>query len=262
MTDVKSKNPYELLGNDDSDREPAAPTKAIEKTLPRSTKKGPGDGAISSERGGRGGRRGGFSGSEAAYNDRNAGSQANRGKPVDDSRDDRPRRGRGGGRGGRGATFRDNRDDRHNKGLPNDHVKQAEQSWGGPTGGAEWDDEKAGESIAKADAKDPDAEGGDAAEPEPEDNSKSYDDYMAEQAAKRLNLGTGLAARKPNEGSKVDKKWAQAKAITREGQEDAYIAPQNQKQTRQRERKEKQVVDIDHDRDAGDVGVFGDADGE
>ena len=59
----------------------------------------------------------------SAFREGNTGSQANRGKPVDDNiREDRhPRRGgagRGGQRGGRGGTFREPRDDRHSRGVP------------------------------------------------------------------------------------------------------------------------------------------------
>ncbi len=150
-----------------------------------------------------------------------------------------------------------------------DHAKQADQSWGAPTGGSEWDDEKAGEAIAKAEEK---AEGFDAVveppvdadgnklttteeavplaalitEPEPEDNSKSYADYLAEQAEKKLQLGSGvLEARKPNEGSKQDKKWAQAKPLKKDDEEDAYIAGKGEKAKRERQKKEKNVVDVD-----------------
>ena len=84
------------------------------------------------------------------------------------------------------------------------------------------------------------------AEPEPEDNSKSYDDYLAEQAEKKLNLGSNLQARKPNEGSKVDKRWAQAKALSKDDAEEEYISAKAGKNARQRERKTKETVDIDH----------------
>jgi plasminogen activator inhibitor 1 RNA-binding protein len=150
-----------------------------------------------------------------------------------------------------------------------DHAKQADQSWGAPTGGSEWDDEKAGEAIAKAEEKSEgfdtvveppvDADGNKLTtteeavplaalitEPEPEDNSKSYADYLAEQAEKKLQLGSGvLEARKPNEGSKQDKKWAQAKPLKKDDEEDAYIAGKGEKAKRERQKKEKNVVDVD-----------------
>ena len=152
-----------------------------------------------------------------------------------------------------------------------DHVKQADQSWGAPTGGSEWEDERAGEAIAKAEEKEgfdtnvdapvdgegkhPDTEttnvdGAAAApesqEPEPEDNSRSYADYLAEQAEKKLKLGSGqFEARKPNEGVKVDKKWSQAKALNRDEEEDSYMAGKGEKVKRERQRKEKTRLDVD-----------------
>lgn len=186
-----------------------------------------------------------------------------------------------------------------------DHVKQADQSWGAPTGPSEWNDEKVGEDIAQAekaaetpgtgwdnsDAKadpgsgwdnsdaagagggwdasdaadaagaagfvDPDSkpnEGGaahgntDSTQPEaePQDNSKSYAEYLAEQAEKKLKLGgETLQARKPNEGSKHDKKWAEAKAFAKDEEDDEYIAGKGAKEKRERQRKEKNLLDVD-----------------
>ena len=184
--------------------------------------------------------------------------------------------------------------------MCSDHVKQADQSWGAPTGTSEWNDEKVGEDIAQAekaaetsgtgwdnsDAKadagggwdnsdaagagggwdasdaagvvDPDSKpnesGGaahgntDSAQPEaePEDNSKSYADYLAEQAEKKLKLGGDtLQARKPNEGSKHDKKWAEAKAFAKDEEDNEYIAGKGGKEKRERQRKEKTLLDVD-----------------
>lgn len=144
--------------------------------------------------------------------------------------------------------------------MYSDSEKQAGHGWGATDGQAELADEQAGESIAKADEKEAlVGDGADApvnadgekleplpaAEPEPEDNSISYADYLAQQAEKKLNLGTGIPeARKPNEGSKEDKKWANAKALAKE-EEEAFIAGSGGKAKRERERKQKQVVEID-----------------
>jgi len=287
MSGVVSKNLYELLGNDheeDSDKEPEPPTKVVDKPLARTTKRNAPDpgaaprGGASGERGGRGGRQGeSASGNERAFRDRAAGSVNNRGKPVDDglrqdrhsdrlgggrvqrggAYDGRGGRGGAGGRGGRGG-----RDDRHSRSNHADTEKQTAQGWGAQKGDSEWNDEKAGEAIAKAEEKEGgfdtavdtpvDAEGNHpaaddaAAEQEPEDKSKSYAEWLAEQAEKKLQLGSTLEARKPNEGSsKQDKKWAQAKELKRED-EDAYIEGQGGKTKREKERKQKNLVDIDH----------------
>lgn len=95
------------------------------------------------------------------------------------------------------------------------------------------------------DAAPADGAGEPAAEAEPEDNSISYNDYLAQLAEKKLALGGGVPeARKPNEGSKQDKKWANAKVISKEEEED-FVAGSGGKAKRERERKQKQLLDID-----------------
>lgn len=258
-TNVVSKNLYELLGNthdEDSDKEPEPPVKVIDKTPARTTKRNaPGEAPAHkapSAADARGPRRGGYGGNDGAFRDRNAGRTNNQGKPTEDgnTRSDRPRAAgtyEGRGRGGRGAA---RNFDRHSRGVGGESEKQANHGWGAPEGGAELADEQAGEAIAKADEKDAltgDAEGGaeivDAAEPEPEDNSISYAEYLAQQAEKKLNLGV-LEVRKPNEG-KLDKKWANAKAVTKEEEED-FVAGSGGKAKRDRgDRSKKVVLDID-----------------
>ena len=153
-------------------------------------------------------------------------------------------------------------------------MKQTDQSWGAPTAEAEWGDEKAGEAIAQAEASEgfdarvpppldedmgtPAETGGAAAgpngtgaafaepEPEPEDNSRSYADYLAEQMAKKANLSALPPGRKPNEGSKADKKWAGAKPLSKDDEDEDYIAGKGGKAGRTRERKTKETVEIDH----------------
>src|SRR5436190_5719999 len=104
-----------------------------------------------------------------------------------------------------------------------DTNKQVEQGWGAPTGESNWKDEQAGEAIAQKEEKETGAASEDNVveddaidkEAEPEDKSKSYAEYLAElQENKQPDLGI-KEARKPNEGSKPDKKWAQAKELKR-----------------------------------------------
>ncbi|KAH0544942.1 hypothetical protein GP486_008481, partial [Trichoglossum hirsutum] len=253
---------------EDSDREPQAPTKAVEKTLPRSIGRKapePAPSAPSALRG-RGGRRGGFSGNEEAFRDRAAGSTNNRVRNTEDGqRQERHPDRVGGGRGGhdyRGRTGRRGRggqvirDDRHSRTAVVDTEKQISQGWGAQKGDAEWNDEQAGEAIAKAEesaegeaataeASTSKEESAAVAEPEPEDNTKSYGEYLAEQAEKRLHVGGTPPARKPNEGSKQDKKWAKAKELKKDEDDDAYIAGAGGKAKRERQRKEKAVLEID-----------------
>ena len=158
-----------------------------------------------------------------------------------------------------------------------DHAKQADLSWGAPSGNAEFADEKAGEAIAKAEEKDEGAAGGwdsgtqemaepaapvdaDGAapagsaatdppaapveEPEPEDNSRSYADYLAEQAEKKMKLDGVPTARKPNEGTKPKKEWENAKPMSKD-EEAEYFAGKSEKARREKQRKEKNTLDVD-----------------
>lgn len=150
-------------------------------------------------------------------------------------------------------------------------------SWGANTGEAELADENAGEAIAKTEEasgwgtgaegtgefnaseenpafKDSAApvdgvvgNGFDEAEPEPEDNHKSYNDYLAEKEAKRMaDLSLGAKeARAPNEGQKENKKWAKAKPLEKE-EEAAFFEGKEAKAKRERERKTKERIDIDY----------------
>lgn len=245
MTDIVSKNLYELLGNDpdqDSDKEPEPPVKVIDKTPARTTKRNAPSEAPAPKPhagSGRGARQ--YQGNEGAFRDRNAGSASNRSKPTEDGRASGTYGGRGRGRGGP-RNF-----DRHSRGVGGDSEKQAAHGWGATEGNAELNDEQAGDAIAKSEQKEAltgDGEGAEAeAEAEPEDTSISYADYLSQQAEKKLNLGT-LAVRQPNEGSKQDKKWASAKPIAKDEEED-FVAGTGGKAKRERERKQKQVVEID-----------------
>lgn len=82
------------------------------------------------------------------------------------------------------------------------------------------------------------------AEAEPEDNTKSYEQYLAEQLEKKAALNAGpLEPRKANEGS--SKKFPEGKAFARSEADEAFIAASAGKKQRERERKTKDVVDID-----------------
>jgi plasminogen activator inhibitor 1 RNA-binding protein len=141
-----------------------------------------------------------------------------------------------------------------------EHDKQAAHGWGEETGNGELADEVAGSEIAKAEAKNepegftpdtsgadpafgngPDAPTGDADIPEPEDNTKSYTDYLAEQAEKRAAIGGDLAIRKANEGSK--QQFPEGKAVNRNTED--YFAGSGGKQSRQKENKSKNLLTMD-----------------
>lgn len=120
-------------------------------------------------------------------------------------------------------------------------AKQTAQGWGSNEGNAELKDEQAGEAIAQGERADADAEGAEPAEPE--DKSVSYADYLAQQAEKKLALGGSLQVREANEGSKLDKKWAGAKAL--DNDEEEFMPGTYGKKQRERERKVKQTIDFD-----------------
>lgn len=121
-----------------------------------------------------------------------------------------------------------------------------EKHAGGNTEGeAEKRDEEAGEAIAKTDEKVAATE--DATpeeEAEPEEKLVSYDEYLAQQAEKKLAIETDLSVRQANEGTKSNKQWAAAKPLVKEEDEE-FIASAGGKAKRERERKVKQVVEID-----------------
>jgi len=250
MADVRSKNLYELLGNDpdlDSDREPEPPTRAVDKSATRLGKRdapkeaplAPRGGASSVTRG-RGGRGGG---NEEAFRDRQAGSYSNRARPVDENKESQRRGIRA--RDDRGGRVRN---DRHSRTGHTDTNKQVEQGWGAKAGDATWTDEKAAEAIAKIDETEPQppvAEGEVAEAQEPADKTKSFADYLAEQETKR-NIELGIKeARAPNEGMRGDKKWKSAKELKRDDDEDAYIRGRESASKRERQRKEKNFLDVD-----------------
>ncbi|KAL2813504.1 Stm1-domain-containing protein [Aspergillus cavernicola] len=240
MADVRSKNLYELLGNDpelDPNRVPEPPTKALDKPAPRHGKRdAPKEAPVRSteeapRRAGRGG------GNDAAFRDRNAGSRNNRDKPVDEAGQEPNSRPDRGGRGGRGG-----RHDRQSRTGQSDTRKQVNQGWGNQDGEKTWDDEKAGENIAQTDENQPQTPAEEKPE-EPEDKSKSFAEYLAEKAA-RGDL-SAKPVRAANEGSKTDKKWASAKEIKRAEEEEAYIKGKEEKSKREKQRKEKNFLDVD-----------------
>ncbi|KAL2868237.1 putative telomere and ribosome associated protein Stm1 [Aspergillus lucknowensis] len=238
MADVRSKNLYELLGNDpelDPNREPEPPTRALDKPVPRHGKRDAPKEAPSRPTEGGTPRRGGrFGGNEAAFRDRNAGSRNNREKPVEEAgKESNNRFDRGG---------RPPRRDRQSRTGQTDTRKQVNQGWGNQDGEKTWDDEKAGENIAQGDETEPQTPAEEKPE-EPVDKSKSYSDYLAEKAA-REDL-SAKPVRAANEGAKVDKKWAGAKEFKRDEDEEAYIKGKEEKNKREKQRKEKNFLDVD-----------------
>lgn len=100
--------------------------------------------------------------------------------------------------------------------------------------------------MAKKERKEGEAEGKENAEPEAEEEKLvSYETYLAQQAEKKLALEGPKEARQANEGSKLDKKWAEAKPLVKDEDDEFISAAGTGKSKRERERKVKQVVDIE-----------------
>ena len=89
----------------------------------------------------------------------------------------------------------------------------------------------------------PGAEGfaGEDAAAESEDKTKSYDEYLAEQAEKRLALGNTLEVRKANEGSK--QKFPEGTPVKRE--EENFFIGASDKTRREKAQKEKNKLTLD-----------------
>ncbi|RPA95020.1 hypothetical protein L873DRAFT_1830097 [Choiromyces venosus 120613-1] len=255
---VASKNLFDLLGNDieDPDASPPPPPREVIKSSTTSKKKeeklAPG---ASSDTGGyaprdNAGRS--YSGNERAYRDRDAGRQNNLSKDTTEGA--APRGGHRGGRGGR-------RDyDRHSATGRTDSDKKVSQGWGATEGTSEWNDELVGEQLAQKDAigadpADPndvapadtpagEEEAEEGLKPE-EEKVKTLDEYHAELEQRRADLGPPTEARRPNEGSQNDKKWAGKELSRKEEEEDVFFAGESREKTRIRERKQKNLLDIE-----------------
>lgn len=249
MSQVASQNRFAYFGNDDDGEDkPIAPVKTVDKAATRTTKRTVEPQAPAAPARGTGNRRGGPRGNEGAFRDRGAGSDHNHARSTEEAPRDGPRGGQGARvRGSRGSRRPREGDDRHTtrSGAHGGSEKQAAQSWGAVEGEAELKDEQAGEAIARSERKEAIAEDGAGEEPtEPEDKSVSYVDYLAQQAEKKLALESGFKVRGANEGSKLDKKWANAKALEK-NEDEEFISGSYGKKQRERERKVKQTLDFD-----------------
>lgn len=248
---VASKNLYDLLGNDieDPDAAPKVPTKIVEKATTHTTKRNA-DGVAPAKAAGVNAR-GGVVGNDAGFRDRQSGNASNNTRSRNDV--DQPTRGGRGARvrGGRGARRPPTGDERHSRSIPSGGSdKQAALSWGATEGQAELKDEIVGEQIAQAEQKEAVTEDATAEEApvEEEDKTISYADYLVQQAEKKLALEqeNALKVRKANEGSKADKKWANAKELVKSEEDEVLFAGAGGKAKRERERKQKQFVELEN----------------
>ncbi|KAL2257842.1 hypothetical protein VTK26DRAFT_9103 [Humicola hyalothermophila] len=241
---VATKNLFDVLGNSLEDDTPAAPVKVVEKTSTHTAKRNtdglaPSKGPVTTGR-----RAANVTGNEAAFRDRNAGRESNRGKSTEEG----PRGPRRGGYRGRGGRREEGDRHPHKAPITSNSEKQAAQSWGANEGNAELKDSQAAEAIAESEKKEA-AEGEaapEAKEEEPEEKHISYQQYLAELAEKKLALEAeaALKIRKPNEGVKEDK-WKGFAPLVKDDQEELFSATTG-KPKRERERKVKQFVEIEN----------------
>ncbi|KAK0522017.1 hypothetical protein OC834_006445 [Tilletia horrida] len=276
---VASQNPFALLREDGDDSPapvaapkaaaaaptttPAAPRAGTSTAPPNNRNAVPGSGGRSNPRGTgsypRGGARGGARSGAAPAG---AGAEEE-GAPARtrEPRGDRGGRGgRGRGRGGRGRPF-----DRHSQTGKEDTEKRIAQGWGGDDAKRELDSEdkavqdanaeKNGDGpIANGDApaegKEGEAASKDATPAIPEeevDNTKTLDQYLAEQTAKRATLGASKEVR-----SAQDDQWKDfGTPLVKNTEGEAYYLKTKEDASakaaagRGSARKEKQFLEID-----------------
>ena len=153
--------------------------------------------------------------------------------------------------------------------IHSEHQKQEERGWGEKTGNGEWGDEKAGDAIAAQETKAEAAEGAwdadkndawnenaqkvtvaeDAQafpeqEPEEEDKSVSYADYLAEQARKKVS-DLGLKEARAPESAKENKKWKSAKPLNKGVSEDYFEGKEKTRREKAHVVK-KEYLEVDH----------------
>ncbi|GAA5870306.1 hypothetical protein JCM16303_001957 [Sporobolomyces ruberrimus] len=149
----------------------------------------------------------------------------------------RPRRENGGGR-----PF-----DRQSQTGRVDSEKAEAAGWGADEGKKELE----AEVLAEGDAKEEQAATGTAtpvreAPIEEEDNTQTYEQYLAAQAEKKLAIADLPEARKPNEGVD-DSQWGNATAITKKGEaaEEWFMGAPKEANHKQKAKKEKVFLEID-----------------
>lgn len=128
-----------------------------------------------------------------------------------------------------------------------DSDKQEAQGWGADEGKQELEAETLGEVDAQAEgAATPAAATGTqtpARVEEEEDNTQTYEEYLAAQAAKKLNISLP-EARRANDGDDDDFKGT--KLVRKEDQDyDEFLADKKEKKQATKERKAKQLLEVE-----------------
>ncbi|KAI8071302.1 hypothetical protein BC940DRAFT_294100 [Gongronella butleri] len=144
--------------------------------------------------------------------------------------------GRGEKRPQQGGRQRGRQFDRHSATGLVDNEKKEKQGWGHPETA---EAEAAADTLSPADPAAPEPE---VAAPEPEENVKTLDEYLAEKASKGLKVSLP-EARKANEGSD-EGKWKEAVAFTK-AEEPDFLPAKEKAAKKEKARKEKVFVDIE-----------------
>ncbi|GAA5980251.1 hypothetical protein JCM11641_005519 [Rhodosporidiobolus odoratus] len=151
----------------------------------------------------------------------------------------RPRRDNGGGR-----PF-----DRQSQSGRVDSDKAEAAGWGAEEGKKELEAEQLGDADAKAETP---AEG--AATPvreapiEEEDNTQTYEQYLAAQAEKKLNIAALPEARQANEGEDSSSLFKNSKVVTKKGDEEEewlFGAPKAASGKAKKQKEGKQFLEVE-----------------
>ena len=248
MASVASRNPFALLDEDGSPAAAPAPAKktpAPATEAPKKTSTNARTGPAS-----RGGK----------YYARGGGRPAGDGNPNQDGIQDagesgRRPEGRGRGRGGRGGARGrgGQRFDRHSQTGKTDTDKKVHQGWGGDDGNAELKDEAAADTDAAKEATAGDswdtpatdgaaAAGGDdkpprkERTPEPEDNTLTLEQYLAQEKEK-LDV--------PElETRQVSADWKDVKPLEKEEEETYFVGKTKTSAPKARQAKERESVEV------------------
>ncbi|KAG5360930.1 hypothetical protein CJU89_4028 [Yarrowia sp. B02] len=207
-----SKNLYEILGNVEEDSNKVIVTKELTKNTGSSKKnaspKDPGAALGASKK------------SSAPLRDQN------RAKSTEPQAEKK------------GKPARNPRPDRRSQTGKSDSAKKVGKGWGDSKG--KLADEKAGETIATKDEAEPETPV--EAPVEEPDNTKTLEQYLAEQKAATAKLASGRSVRQANAGA--ESKYSEANKLDKEEASD-FVAASKAKNVRNRARKEKVLLEIE-----------------
>ncbi|KAG5368849.1 hypothetical protein CJU90_1082 [Yarrowia sp. C11] len=138
----------------------------------------------------------------------------------------------------KGKPARNPRPDRRSQTGKSDSAKKVGKGWGDSKG--KLADEKAGDAIASKDEAEPETPV--EAPVEEPDNTKTLEEYLAEQKAATAKLASGRSVRQANAGA--ESKYSEASKLDKDEVAD-LVAGTKSKNIRTRARKEKVLLEIE-----------------